>query len=395
MGNFKPAQIVLLLLASSLHAEYQAPTFPFAPAAGEEGTTAIAYNDTRIQAWATRVASVEYGEDVAVEWRQPPASLGPTGLVAPDFLVLGRGGSVVLEFDSLIRDGEGPDFIVFENAFSDTFLELAYVEVSSDGTQFVRFPGYSYTAGPVGAFEQVDPTFVHGFGGKYRMGFGTPFDLAELRAAYEAILAGYDGFSDTYRSHLMAGFPGIDPDNIRYVRILDIPGDGSSLDCEGEAIYDPYPTLITAGFDLDAVGVLNPVEAGVLTFARWCSDRGLVPDPFSDSDRDDWSQYMEYILGSDPEDPESRPVIEVQVSRVDESLFLHEFTWLRIQGAETLPLVRTKAGAGEWEFYSGRPELAGNSMVGGVPLVRERIKIPTTSEMILLQVAADPPQYGP
>ena len=49
----------------------------------------------------------------------------------------------------------------------------------------------------------------------------------------------------------------VDLQNIAYVRIVDIVGDGTSLDSRGEPIYDPYPTAGSAGFDLDAIGVSN------------------------------------------------------------------------------------------------------------------------------------------
>jgi hypothetical protein len=62
-------------------------------------------------------------------------------------LSLGNGGSITLGFaDRRIVDGEGPDFIVFENAFwaggdSDSpYAELGTVEVSADGEEWLAFP---------------------------------------------------------------------------------------------------------------------------------------------------------------------------------------------------------------------------------------------------------------
>jgi len=124
---------------------------------------------------------------------------------------------------------------VFENSFSDTFLELGYVEVSSDGVNFFRFGNDSLTESPVGGFGAVDPTDIGGFAGKYRQGYGTPFDLA--------LLIDTSGLLDT--------------NNVKWVRIVDIVGDGGCLDTSGDVIYDPYPTMGSAGFDLDAIGVLN------------------------------------------------------------------------------------------------------------------------------------------
>ncbi|MEZ4549679.1 MAG: hypothetical protein R2874_04140 [Desulfobacterales bacterium] len=51
-------------------------------------------------------------------------------------VVLGRGGSIILTFDPPVENGEGWDFAVFENSFNDFNLELAFVEVSSNGTDF-------------------------------------------------------------------------------------------------------------------------------------------------------------------------------------------------------------------------------------------------------------------
>jgi hypothetical protein len=45
--------------------------------------------------------------------------------------------------------------------------------------------------------------------------------------------------------------------NIRYVRVVDIPGSGDFLDATGAPIFDSWVTTGSAGFDLDAVGVLH------------------------------------------------------------------------------------------------------------------------------------------
>ena len=140
-----------------------------------------------------------------------------------------------MTFESGIGDGAGYDFAVFENGITNTFLELAYVEVSSDGVNFLRLINDSLTDSPVGGFATVEPTNIGGFASKYRQGYGTAFDLAVLRNTS----------------------PLLDVDNIKWIRIVDIVGDGSYLDTSGDVIYDPYPTVGSAGFDLDAVAVLN------------------------------------------------------------------------------------------------------------------------------------------
>ncbi|MGD9504757.1 MAG: PEP-CTERM sorting domain-containing protein, partial [Syntrophobacteraceae bacterium] len=153
-----------------------------------------------------------------------------------------------------IGDGDGWDFAVFENSFNDTFLELAYVEVSSDGVNFFRFSNDSLTASAVGAFGAVDPTNIDGLAGKYKQGYGTPFDLAEL--------AGVSDLLDIY--------------NIYYVRIVDIIGDGTYLDSSGDPIYDPYNTVGSGGFDLDAIGVIHEARAVPIPGAIWLLGSGIL-----------------------------------------------------------------------------------------------------------------------
>lgn len=290
---FIPASFYLWALLSGAQAfAYTLPEYPFSPPAGEAGSTAVPYDDPAIVAWATQVVSVSFGEDVTEGWRESSHALGPAGSVEPTVLVLGRGGSVVLGFDQPLRDGPGNDFAVFENAFRDTFLELAYVEVSSDGQHYVRFPSFSYTPGPVPAFGYMDARMIHGLGGKYAAGQGTPFDLSDLQAAYQAALVD-SPFSQQYTQQLVANFPYIRLDAIRFVRLLDVVGDGSALDAGGFPIFDPYKTSGTAGFDLDALGILN--QSGN-----------------DDTDGDGWSDLLESILGSDSTSPNDQPRYRIQ-----------------------------------------------------------------------------------
>lgn len=132
-----------------------------------------------------------------------------------DVASLGDGGSITLGFaPSVIVDGPGPDFIVFENAFyvngvrERPFAELAAVAVSEDGRDFSEFPctaskpPYGSCAGwhPVLANadeNDLDPTDPAVAG-------GDAFDLAELglsrvrfvRIADRADLGGLSGSFD-------------------------------------------------------------------------------------------------------------------------------------------------------------------------------------------------------
>lgn len=206
---------------------------PFDPAAGQPGSLAVHMSDPAFIGWASGWRDYIPGERVNAAWQTPEKALGPAQGTSFDIVCLGEGGSIVLTFDRPIMNGSGWDFAVFENSFSDTFLELAYVEVSTNGIDFFRFPNQSLTPAPVGGFGSVDPTNITGLAGKYRQGWGTPFDLE--------ILAGVS--------------PLLDIMWIPFVRIVDIVGDGTFLDSFGRPIYDPYPTSGSGGFDLDAIGV--------------------------------------------------------------------------------------------------------------------------------------------
>ena len=219
---------------------------PYPPAADEVGSHAISRNNPALISWATGYSDYIVGEKVDETWQKPGNALGVAEGNSFDVVALGRGGMLTLTFDPPIENGEGWDFAVFENSFSDWYLELAYVEVSSNGTDFVRFDAISLTADPVSGFGYIDPTDVDGLAGKYRQGYGTPFNLGDILDK-PLVLSG-----------------DVDLSSISYIRIVDIVGDRSYLDSFGEVIYDPYPTAGSAGFDLDAVGVSNgaPYPAG-------------------------------------------------------------------------------------------------------------------------------------
>lgn len=124
--------------------------------------------------WATQVISYLPGPNVDPGWNDPSMALGP--VTGDNFHIVSLGestslpGRITLGFDGGIRNSAGPDFAVFENGFgTDTFIfgELAYVEVSSDGTNFARFQSTSLTPASVGAFGSINPTNVHNLAGKH------------------------------------------------------------------------------------------------------------------------------------------------------------------------------------------------------------------------------------
>jgi hypothetical protein len=155
-----------------------------------------------------------------------PSGGGPTA-GSLDVLSLGRAGEIVVGFDGgAIVDGDGPDFIVFENAFypnaaggpdeTRPFAELGEVAVSADGEDWAVFPceaesfpfegcaGWHAVLAPAdGAISSFDPDAAG----------GDAFDLRALGVA-----------------------------EARFVRIRDLSGIGQAD---------------TAGFDLDAVAIVN------------------------------------------------------------------------------------------------------------------------------------------
>ncbi len=245
------ALFITVIAASSSNAG------PYVPAAGLPGSTAISMTDPAFAGWGTGWKNYNPGTEVASEFQTPDKALGKAVGTSDDIVSLGRGGEITMTFDAPVIDGAGYDFAVFENSFSDTFLELAFVEVSSDGSNFYRFPNNSLTQSPVGGFGNVDPTDVYQLAGKYRQGYGTPFDLDMLN------YAGYD-------------LNNLDFGNIRWVKIIDIVGDGSVKDTYGYTIYDPYPTYGSAGFDLDAIGVIHQGSHVPIPGAVWLFGTGLI-----------------------------------------------------------------------------------------------------------------------
>lgn len=230
---------------------------PFPPAAGISGSTAVSHNDSSIAGWATGWENYAVGSGVFPEWQIPEKALNEAGNsngqndgFTLDIVSLGRGGSITITFSQPITDGAGFDFAVFENSFSDGFLELAWVEVSSNGVDYFRFETASLTTSPVGPFDEtMDASNIDGLAGKYRGGYGMPFDLSAL--------------DDD---------PDLDKTSITHIRLIDIIGDGSAMDdlpnpVGPNPIYDPYVTSESAGFDLDAIAVMHyaeePIEENV------------------------------------------------------------------------------------------------------------------------------------
>ena len=239
-------------LFSFLLLSTQAISQSYAPPAGQAGTTAMHKDSSAFTSWASGISvqrgfvdagdtSVEYDNSNRATFGVPQNALNHAEGNSGNVVSLGDGGTATLTFNQPIINGIGPDFAVFENGLSDTFLELAFVEVSSDGLHFVRFPAHSetQTTTQIGGFGSVDCRYINNLAGKYKAGFGTPFDLSDLPVD-----------------------PILDINNITHIRIIDVVGSIDPLigskDSQGNMINDLYPTPFNSGgFDLDGIGVIH------------------------------------------------------------------------------------------------------------------------------------------
>lgn len=220
---------------------------------GAAGSIAIPKDSSCFVAWATNgIISRGYldiNDTLVTDSGSNRASfgvlenaLGPAEGDGMTVVSLGDAGSITLTFDQPITNGPGYDFAVFENSFMDHYMEFAFVEVSSNGTDFVRFPNDSEIpfVTQLGNASLADCRMVNNLAGKYRAGFGTPFDLSDVQ-----------GLNDS-----------VDVASITHIRLIDVVGaiNGThvSFDSDNQPINDPYPTPFpSCGFDLDAIGVIN------------------------------------------------------------------------------------------------------------------------------------------
>lgn len=206
--------------------------------------SAIHVSSRAITGWATGCVVIRGPQNIA-DALSGPATFGENvnALGPADNIVvsLGDGGMAVLSFHEAITNKRGPDFAVFENSFDGKYLELAFVEVSTDSLIWVRFPAKSdtQTNQQIGTFGTINPAEIHNLAGKYPAFLGTPFFLEDI-----------------------ADSAGVDINNINFLRIVDVVGSVNSiygsLDARGNIINDPWPTPFPqSGFDLDAVAIID------------------------------------------------------------------------------------------------------------------------------------------
>ncbi|MBP7808125.1 MAG: T9SS type A sorting domain-containing protein [Bacteroidia bacterium] len=235
-------------IVTSLLAQFPGPV-------GTLGTSAMHTDSSAFVAWGTQCKITRGYQDIS------NTSLGLTtvgdssmviGKADGSIVSLGDGGIAIITFSNPIVNGTGSDFAVFENAFNNSFLELAFVEVSSDGINYFRFPPTSNlpTSPQYTNDATIDATKIDNLAGKYRALYGTPFDLQEL-----------------------SGIPQLNINSITHVKIIDVVGSINTqygtYDKNNSIINDPWPTPFnSSGFDLDAVGVINQSAVGVEEFEK-------------------------------------------------------------------------------------------------------------------------------
>jgi len=253
--------------------------------------------------WAAKVTDYSPAPGVATQWQNSSLALGPVtgdnaGVVSLGDLSakqISNGvspGRITVSFVAPIKNLSGADFVVFENGFASAggagvagqiIADLGYVEVSSNGSDFARFPSRSLTPALVGPYGTIDPTNVFNLAGKhanaYGQSWGTPFDLSQL--ATDPLVKGGQ----------------VDLNAIRYVRIVDIPGNGSFTDSQGSPIYDAWETIGSGGFDLEAIGAISQTT----TYAAWAAAHNLpAASENLDTDGDGLPNLLEYAFSRDP-----------------------------------------------------------------------------------------------
>lgn len=251
--------------------------FATAASAGPYSVTPISANSPNFSQWASQVVNYSPSPGVsagnAVSTNATGAANGSTvSLGDLDATQISNNiavGRITLQFATPFTNGPGWDIAAFENAgnfFTAPFIfgELGYVEVSSNGTDFARFPSISLNTEPTEGtadtklvtnfgrnFAGLNPTNTYNLVGIHAANLGTPFDLDDLLV--DPLVVGGQ----------------VNLNQLQFVRIVDIPGNGAFLDSAGNPILDAWVTSGAGGVDLDAIGVrYNAVpEPSTITLA--------------------------------------------------------------------------------------------------------------------------------
>ncbi len=224
----------------------------FDPAGGKPGSHAVHRDNASISYWGDSVEVVRGNQRINASTPIPVITGDENDALGPAddrTISLGDGGQATYVFDREVSNIDGPDFVVFENGFEwagGYFLELGFVEVSSDGKRFVRFPAEcaADSATQIENLSYMECEWYNNLAGKHQSPYGTPFDLESLKDSAD-----------------------IDVNAITHIRLIDVVGSINDSfarrDVKGRKINDPWPTdFESGGFDIDAVGVLQfPLSA--------------------------------------------------------------------------------------------------------------------------------------
>ena len=308
LGSLSLTLVLVLMSTMESSAQYD-------PAGGEPGSLGVHVNSGKITSWCSD-ASVNRGWVDIADTPMGKVVLGnpPDVYSKADRFVmsLGDGGSATIHFNTPLTNFAGPDFAIFENGFAfqtGYFLELAFVEVSANGKDFIRFPAVSLTD----TLKQrdngsiLDPTKLKNLAGKHQAEYGTPFDLDELK--------------DTLKDQI---------DSIKYIRIVDVVGSLvdslARYDSKGNKVNDPWPTPFNSGgFDLDAVAILG----GVTGIEHVSAQSGLYPNPARSGERisctSSFDEYTIYNMAGNAVQHGHEASSEFYLSELTRGIYIVEF----------------------------------------------------------------------
>ncbi|MBN2041940.1 MAG: Ig-like domain-containing protein [Spirochaetes bacterium] len=229
------------------------------PKVDEDGYCEGIHSDDAGFVETASVCYTEYGSGIGDNWKNTT-------------FVMGNGGIFVYTFDNPITDGTGPDFAIGENTFRRNtdgliFAELFYVEVSSDGVNYIRFDNVSLTI-TTGPYLCFDPGDVYGLGScqlcYYGYDFLQPYDLSWLHNKKEVLNGTVDLSRITHVKYI--DIPGTDEvDTVDFDEDGDGTVDGTytifpCYDSFGNTINDAYLTWDSGGADVYEPHVINMVE---------------------------------------------------------------------------------------------------------------------------------------
>ncbi len=166
---------------------------------------------------------------------------------------LGVSGYLALGFGVTLVDGPGADFIVAENPFTisvgQVYAELMFVEVSSNGADFARFPS-KFFVGNGSSFAINTVGYVSGLAGQTPV-FANPTNVNV--DPQDLVEAGGDAFDlADLRTHPLVISGAVVLNGIAQVRLVDVVS-GQSVDSRGRVILDPS----SGSADVDAVTVIH------------------------------------------------------------------------------------------------------------------------------------------